>query len=498
MEGLQRSNLTAQGVGCPVPAEGGVQAGPRTSIFSDRNASVVANLATVADKATSNTLKEKNDEGTPTGRITSNPFLGSKKTARSPISTPAATSRLALPSATTPVGTPPTESAEMSELRHMGPTTSFEKLGEKIRALSKMLQGRRSIHQPMRDLVDSILGLYTAADEEQSVLPTLPKAHKATSTATPSAAPSDGKRARADREELPSPTSGPKKVKGRQTAKPSASKSPKVPGPKKDVDAVRQPHSQWKKVGKPRGRVKPAKSDAIVVKGDPEMSYADILRSVKTEPKLRSLAQHVKAIRKTAKGELLFELSKSADPHTKTLQDAVKDFLGSKAEVRSLTATTAFEIRDLDEVTTAEEILEALITQFGEIQVSSSSIVSMRKSYGGTQIASLKLPADEAEKLLQAGKLRVGWVICRVRRKVQPMRCLRCIDFGHVATKCREEVDCKGLCFKCGQADHQAKSCKHTPKCLLCIRKGEKEVDHPVNSTRCPYLAKALVRAKSQ
>ncbi|KAM8719185.1 hypothetical protein ACLKA7_011834 [Drosophila subpalustris] len=179
-----------------------------------------------------------------------------------------------------------------------------------------MLQGRRSIHQPMRDLVDTILGLYVAAGEEHCVPITLPKVHKATSTATPS----DGKRSRADREELPSPPPGSKKVKGRQAVKPSATKSPKVLGPKEDVEAVRHPQNQWKRVGKPRGRVKPAKSDPIVVKGHLETSYADILRSVKTEPELRSLAQHVKAIRKTAKGELLFELSKSADPHTKTLQ----------------------------------------------------------------------------------------------------------------------------------------------------------------------------------
>ncbi|KAL7740057.1 hypothetical protein ACLKA6_000847, partial [Drosophila palustris] len=194
---------------------------------------VVANLATVADKATSNLISESKEGEPPTGRMTPNPFLGIKKTARSPTSAPAATSRLALTSTTTPMFPPSTGIADKPESRHPGLITSFDRLGEKIRALSKMLEGR-TIHQPKRDLVD-----------------------------------------------------------------------------------------------------------------------------IKVAPKLRSLAQHVKAIRKTAKEELPFELSKSADPRTATLQDAVKDLLGPKAEVRSLTATTAIEVRDLDEVTTQEELLEA-------------------------------------------------------------------------------------------------------------------------------------------
>ncbi|KAM8701549.1 hypothetical protein ACLKA7_000131, partial [Drosophila subpalustris] len=307
-------------------------------------------------KATSNLLRESKEGEPPTGRMTPNPFLGMKKTARSPTSAPAATSRLVLSSTTTPVCPPSTGIADKPESRQPGLIMSFDRLGEKIRALSKMLEGRRTIHQPMRDLVDSILGLYVAAEEEQSEPPASQKHHKATSTATPN----DGKRSRADREELPSPPPGSKKQKGRQTTRPSETKHlPKVHEAKNVEEAVRQPQNQWRKVGKPRGRVKQARSDAIVVKGDPTTSYADILRSVKTEPKLRSLAQHVKAIRITAKGELLFELSKSADPHTATLQDAVKDLLGSKAEVRSLTATTAIEVRDLDEVPTQEELLEA-------------------------------------------------------------------------------------------------------------------------------------------
>ncbi|KAH8390431.1 hypothetical protein KR215_011401, partial [Drosophila sulfurigaster] len=176
---------------------------------------------------------------------------------------------------------------------------------------------------------------------------------------------------------------------------------------------------EWKKVPKRARRTKSAKPDAIIVRGSNEVSYADILRSVKAEPKLKELANHVRGIRKTAKGELLFELEKSADPITKGIHEAVQDFLGPSVEVIALTESSVIEVKDIDEVTSEEELLEALITQFGEVRITKSCIVSFRKAYGGTQTATLRLPVNSANKMVEAGKVRVGWVICRIRRKVQ-------------------------------------------------------------------------------
>jgi len=153
-------------------------------------------------------------------------------------------------------------------------------------------------------------------------------------------------------------------------------------------------------------------------------------------------------------------------------------------------------VKDLDEVTTKEEVLESLIAEFGEIQLSAASIVSLRRAYGGTQIATIRLPAKSAEKLLEAEKVRIGWVVCRVRRKTTPIRCFKCMEFGHVAGRCPNAEDCAGACFKCGEKGHQAKTCKNAAKCLLCSRKGEEDTKHPANSVLCPLFKRALTRTK--
>ncbi|ALC49910.1 CG12994 [Drosophila busckii] len=334
MEGLIKSNLTVQGVGSPVPAiSRGEQAGPRSSSSCDRNASVVAHLAAEADNATSKVhrLEGLGEEGY-SSKPTFNPFQKSRKLLRSPKKAQ---------SAATPMQVLPTRDV-VETPTEVGRVT-------KIRALSKMLEGRRSIHQPMRDLIDGILGLYTTIDEEMA------------SAVAPTPNVCEGKRTRGERDELASPPPGAKKARGQSGQKPQD--NTEIVGDQPPVKKA-IPEEKWKKVVKKKPRNKSSKPDAIVVRADQNTSYADILRSVKAEPKLKELAQHVRGIRKTAKGELLFELSKTADPSTKIISEAVQEFLGANAEVRALTETSLVEIKDIDEVTTEEELLEAMITQF--------------------------------------------------------------------------------------------------------------------------------------
>ncbi|KAH8313920.1 hypothetical protein KR044_010831, partial [Drosophila immigrans] len=252
-------------------------------------------------------------------------------------------------------------------------------MGEKIRALSKMLEGRRTIHQPMRNLIDNIMELYVAVDEERA------------GKTSPEPRAAEGKRTREERGDQVSPPPTPKKSRG-QVHKPKPATAPQERPQTHQPGVDTNQNKEWRKVPKRARRTKSAKPDAIIVRGSNDVSYADILRSVKAEPKLKELANHVRGIRKTAKGELLFELEKSADPITKGIHKAVQDFLGPSVEVIALTETSVIEVKDIDEVTSEEELLEALLTHFGEVRITKSCIVSFRKAYGGTQTATLRLP----------------------------------------------------------------------------------------------------------
>ena len=468
--------------------------------------------------------------GTPTNQKESaeearfNPFKGSGKVARSPNSTPQpnreAASKAAHPShleagSSSALSITPRDTGSASASSARTPAlgeSSLDTLGSKIRALNDILIGRRTIHQPIRDLIDSITELYTNVMEEHNSCYCKEQARQTTTeheaekrkdshTQTrddPSRRKSprklkegERKRARTERGELLSPPPGPKKTnsvhkKNIQTV--TGGNSPQG----KDSDK----REGWQTARRKRGRIKRARPDAVVIKGVGDTSYAEILRAVKSEPNLKDLSKHVRGIRKTNAGELLFELSMPSDPNTRKMQDAVQSFLGDKVEVRSLTETAIMEIHDLDEVTTEEEVLESLLSQFGEIRINRTSIISLRRAYGGTQIATIKVPMDSAAKLDEAGKVRIGWIICRIRRKLSPTRCFKCMDFGHVASKCKSEANCAGLCFKCGDKGHQAKACKKAAVCLLCRRNGVEDAKHATNSSSCPLYKRALTHAR--
>jgi len=104
------------------------------------------------------------------------------------------------------------------------------------------------------------------------------------------------------------------------------------------------------------------RSDAILFKCS-EGSYADMLKLVKTEPTLHGHKDAVQGIRRSANGSLLLKTQKPSHPATQKLHTAIKSAFSEKAEVAMLEDTVQVEIPDLDEMTTCEELLQAVYAE---------------------------------------------------------------------------------------------------------------------------------------
>lgn len=236
--------------------------------------------------------------------------------------------------------------------------------------------------------------------------------------------------------------------------------------------------------------VKP-KADALLIEAKDSGSYADILRKVKADPSLQDMGSKVARIRRTKNGEMLIELQGDPSVKSEAYRELIeKSLVGSDATVRALTQEAVIEVPHLDEVTTELELREALIDQLPPGDLESTAKVKLRKAYGGTQIATIKLPVAEANKLLELGKIKVGWTICPLRRpRTQLLRCYRCHGFGHVVSKCTVAEDRSKCCWKCGENGHVSKTCSNKPKCMLC-QKGVAN-DHVTGSLRCNAYIKA-------
>lgn len=86
--------------------------------------------------------------------------------------------------------------------------------------------------------------------------------------------------------------------------------------------------------------------------------------------------------------------------------------------------------KDIDEITTKEEVCEALEKRSELVGLQESAVNTARKVCGGTQTAIISLPAEAA------GRVRIGWGMYRFRDRVALKRCFRCLCVGHIAKAC--------------------------------------------------------------
>lgn len=210
---------------------------------------------------------------------------------------------------------------------------------------------------------------------------------------------------------------------------------------------------------------------------------------------MEALGEAVSRIRRTQKGELLIQLRETG-ARTAEFKDVLSEALKEQAGVRTLTQRITIELKDMDEVTTKKDICEAIKAQFGVEEISPADCVSLRKGYGSTQTATLLLPAETAKRMLKAGKIKIGWVVCRIRERTHLTKCFRCLEFGHLAKHCITGEDRSKLCMRCGTEGHIAKNCTSEPLCMFCRKEHPDESKHVAGSKNCPAFRRALNNKK--
>ena len=84
-------------------------------------------------------------------------------------------------------------------------------------------------------------------------------------------------------------------------------------------------------------------------------------------------------------------------------------------------------MRSLDETVEKEEVVAALCLALGRPALDGSCRLFTR--FGGVKTAVMRLAEADAARLLQPGKLKIGWVACRIREHAEVARCFRCLGY---------------------------------------------------------------------
>lgn len=239
---------------------------------------------------------------------------------------------------------------------------------------------------------------------------------------------------------------------------------------------------------KPQGAKENIQTEKVIIKSDGKQ-YADILRTLKKNVNIDQIGVKVKNIKRTAGGDVLIEVQGGKSEAT-ALKEAIieKDV---QAQVKIKNNEEIIHILDIDGDLNVQQIEEAVKRSVGNAREGDVRLLSCRPNQRGNQTATLAVKKGTATTLIKKGTLKIGWVPCRLRARVNITRCFRCLDFGHHTNECNGE-DKTNICLKCGKENHKAKDCNNTSFCLTCKKEG-----HRAEQTACPYYRK-LIRERAK
>lgn len=231
-------------------------------------------------------------------------------------------------------------------------------------------------------------------------------------------------------------------------------------------------------------------STAVVLTLQPQalergMSYASILKEAKAKLPMETLGISSVRIRMAATGARVLEIpgAMSGEKADSLAAELRKVLNTEDVRIARPNKYAALRISELDESITASEVATA-VAEVGGCLPEEVKTGVMRFSPSGLGSLWVRCPVAVAKKVA-VSRLLVGWVSARVDLlEPKPARCYRCMELGHVKSRCPSEIDRSDICYRCGKQGHLARNCAEPLRCHLCEVAGRPS-NHFLGSKAC-------------
>ena len=213
----------------------------------------------------------------------------------------------------------------------------------------------------------------------------------------------------------------------------------------------------------PRKTNKERNTEALIIKKK-NVSYAELVKAVREEVISKGLQEDIKAVKESKQGKLLITLETG-----KNCQQ-LKEIIETKTQAEEIRISRntgkrkVLHIKDIDFLTTKEEILKSVADNI-ENDDATAEIVAIKPGYGKTQIATINLNENEASRLLELNKLKIGISRCRVLEQTKVQYCYRCWEYGHLKKDCAGP-DRSQACRNCSKEGHKTRNVRKK----VCVR----------------------------
>ncbi|KAK5637866.1 hypothetical protein RI129_000128 [Pyrocoelia pectoralis] len=224
---------------------------------------------------------------------------------------------------------------------------------------------------------------------------------------------------------------------------------------------------------------------------------ADTRKKVMETLKPADTGLQIAAVRNLGRSGGVMISTTSATAQAKLLQHPALTSEGLRTEPakRGLPRLKIFDApKDLDATAIAEAVRNQNTEDIPSTEFHKQfKIVHTFPSKIRNNIAIAECTPEIRQRLLQQGRIYIGFESCRTMDYIQITRCFKCQAYGHPSKYCNATEDTCSLCA--GQ--HFYTSCPHKEeprnhKCANCMRARVEDQAHPAISSKCPAYARAL------
>ncbi|XP_043602244.1 uncharacterized protein LOC122576263 [Bombus pyrosoma] len=231
---------------------------------------------------------------------------------------------------------------------------------------------------------------------------------------------------------------------------------------------------------------------SITIKKGAAKSYAEVLATARDNIHLTEVGIERLNMRKAMTEGVILKVPKDQKREKAAALAARLTKVLDPNVIRVAAPYRTAEIRVLyiDISATADEIRNSL-AQKGECKAEDIQLGEICISKNGLASVCARCPVGAVRKLVQAGKVVIGWSVPKIEAIGQrPFQCFRCLEIGHLKKSCTSKVDRENLCYRCGVSGHRAKECiAANPKCPLCEALGAPAA-HRMGGWSCVPLRK--------
>lgn len=342
----------------------------------------------------------------------------------------------------------------------------LNKLKENLQFLSNYTLKTRNVHKEVKEKVANTIRVYncyvaakkkktkmektTDPDERCSKVRPVEKRTKDAETSTPCWWEQNITTEVLTREETQSPRleSQWSEVIGRKPKR----RPPEKPPPLQET--IRKETNNRRKDGTEKTQRQRIRPCVVLVDRNSE-AFPELVKRIRTGVNQEIIGDKIASIKQAKNGGAIIQIRGGQEAAKVVRGELLKTT--DEAYIKTKQHRGLIEIRDMDVLTTKDELTSAVSQEMG-LATNDVSVINLRKTYGETQTGLVLIPIHSAIEAHGIGRIKIGLVYCKVRQCQERVRCYRCLGYGHESRNCHGN-DRRGCCNKCGKEGHFAQGC---------------------------------------